>query len=166
MSLLQLLITWRFWLSITYYRLLLWKSVYYLLLFYYLLLITPCLSAYSNWSLATYPLLYSWSKIRCLYLQALHFSPTLYDYVTRELQKSIILVLNKIDLAPPALVVAWKHYFHSKFPQVHIVCFTSFPKDSGEKQLMNEDPGKSEWDFFSRYFGHIFETRVFFLKNI
>ena len=41
--LLQILITWRFWLSITYYRLLLWNSVYYLLLFYYLLLITPCL---------------------------------------------------------------------------------------------------------------------------
>ncbi|XP_078685734.1 guanine nucleotide-binding protein-like 1 [Branchiostoma floridae x Branchiostoma belcheri] len=68
----------------------------------------------------------------------LHFSPALYDYVTSELGKSIVLVLNKIDLAPPALVVAWRSYFKVKFPQVEVVCFTSFPKEHSEEE---KDPG-------------------------
>ncbi|XP_067830104.1 guanine nucleotide-binding protein-like 1 [Heptranchias perlo] len=59
----------------------------------------------------------------------IHFSPALYDYVTREMKKSIILVLNKIDLAPPSLVAAWKHYFQQKFPQLHVLCFTSYPRE-------------------------------------
>ncbi|GCB63812.1 hypothetical protein scyTo_0004480, partial [Scyliorhinus torazame] len=59
----------------------------------------------------------------------IHFSPALYDYVTREMKRNIILVLNKIDLAPPSLVAAWKHYFEQKFPQLHILCFTSYPQE-------------------------------------
>ncbi|CAH1785669.1 unnamed protein product, partial [Owenia fusiformis] len=70
----------------------------------------------------------------------LHFAPTLYDFVTQELGKPIILVLNKIDLAPPALVVAWKHYLQSKYPRLHIVCFSSFPKDTLEDS--GDDPGQ------------------------
>ncbi|XP_069491448.1 guanine nucleotide-binding protein-like 1 [Ambystoma mexicanum] len=62
----------------------------------------------------------------------IHFSPALYDFVTHDMKKNIVLVLNKIDLAPPALVVAWKHYFQVRFPEVHIVCFTSFPQQSAE----------------------------------
>lgn len=58
----------------------------------------------------------------------LHFSPALYNYVIKDLKKHLILVLNKIDLAPPSLVVAWRCYFQEKFPDVHIVCFTSYPK--------------------------------------
>uniref|UniRef100_A0A8C6X0T0 Guanine nucleotide-binding protein-like 1 n=1 Tax=Naja naja TaxID=35670 RepID=A0A8C6X0T0_NAJNA len=42
--------------------------------------------------------------------------------------KNLILVLNKIDLAPPALVVAWKYYFKSRFPEIHVICFTSYPQ--------------------------------------
>ncbi|XP_075042730.1 guanine nucleotide-binding protein-like 1 [Mixophyes fleayi] len=64
----------------------------------------------------------------------LHFSPALYDYVTQEMGRSLILVLNKIDLAPQSLVVAWKHYFQTRFPQVHVVCFTSYPRDPSEEQ--------------------------------
>nr|XP_048674444.1 guanine nucleotide-binding protein-like 1 isoform X4 [Caretta caretta] len=62
--------------------------------------------------------------------QVINFSPALYDFVTKEMRKNLILVLNKIDLAPPGLVVAWKHYFQTRFPQVHIVCFTSYPQQS------------------------------------
>ncbi|XP_053147828.1 guanine nucleotide-binding protein-like 1 isoform X3 [Hemicordylus capensis] len=58
----------------------------------------------------------------------INFSPALYDFVTKQMKRSLILVLNKIDLAPPALVVAWKHYFKSRFPDVHVVCFTSYPQ--------------------------------------
>ncbi|EMP27863.1 Guanine nucleotide-binding protein-like 1 [Chelonia mydas] len=62
--------------------------------------------------------------------QVINFSPALYDFVTKEMRKNLILVLNKIDLAPPGLVVAWKYYFQTRFPQVHIVCFTSYPQQS------------------------------------
>lgn len=71
---------------------------------------------------------------------ALHFSPALYNYVTTDLGKALVVVLNKIDLAPPALVVAWTDYLKNKFPELHIVHFTSFPKDSTER---NEDPRKA-----------------------
>ncbi|XP_006818416.1 guanine nucleotide-binding protein-like 1 [Saccoglossus kowalevskii] len=69
----------------------------------------------------------------------LHFSPALYNYVIKDLKKQLILVLNKIDLAPSSLVVAWKHYFQTKFPELRIVCFTAFPK---ERILDNADPNK------------------------
>jgi len=36
-------------------------------------------------------------------------------------------VLNKIDLIPSPLVAAWKNYFTTTYPGVHIVYFTSFP---------------------------------------
>ncbi|XP_067002632.2 guanine nucleotide-binding protein-like 1 [Anabrus simplex] len=58
---------------------------------------------------------------------ALMFPPSLYKYVTEELKKDMILVLNKIDLAPAPLVVAWKHYFKEKFPELHVLMFTSYP---------------------------------------
>ncbi|XP_003703243.1 nucleostemin 4 [Megachile rotundata] len=57
----------------------------------------------------------------------LMFPPYLYSYVTNELKKDMILVLNKVDLAPPALVVAWKEYFHKMYPKLHILMFTSYP---------------------------------------
>ena len=40
---------------------------------------------------------------------------------------------------PPEVVTAWKHYFMSKFEQLNVVCFTSFPKDESER---NRDPSK------------------------
>ncbi|XP_011312096.1 guanine nucleotide-binding protein-like 1 isoform X2 [Fopius arisanus] len=58
----------------------------------------------------------------------LMFPPYLYTYVTNDLKKEMILVLNKIDLAPPALVVAWREYFKVYYPKLHILFFTSFPK--------------------------------------
>jgi ribosome biogenesis GTPase A len=58
---------------------------------------------------------------------ALMFPPSVYNYVTETLHKDMILVLNKIDLAPAPLVVAWKHYFQEKYPALHILTFTSFP---------------------------------------
>lgn len=47
--------------------------------------------------------------------------------------------LLQIDLVPPELVTAWKHYYLSKFEQLNVVCFTSFPKDETER---NRDPSK------------------------
>lgn len=73
--------------------------------------------------------------------QVVNFPPALYEYVTGELGLALVLVLNKVDLAPPALVVAWKHYFHQHYPQLHIVLFTSFPRDPRTPQ----DPSSGEW---------------------
>ena len=76
-----------------------------------------------------------------LAFQAFHFSPALVSHVTNELKKHVIVVLNKIDLAPPALVVAWKHYLTSRFPAIHVVCFTSFPRDY-DNETFADDPEK------------------------
>lgn len=72
--------------------------------------------------------------------QVVNFPPALYEYVTGELGLALVLVLNKVDLAPPALVVAWKHYFHQHYPQLHIVLFTSFPRDTRTPQ----EPGSGK----------------------
>lgn len=55
------------------------------------------------------------------------FPPYLYNYVTNTLGKDMILILNKVDLAPAALVVAWQEYFKTKYPKLYILVFTSFP---------------------------------------
>uniref|UniRef100_A0A8D0AL34 Guanine nucleotide-binding protein-like 1 n=1 Tax=Sander lucioperca TaxID=283035 RepID=A0A8D0AL34_SANLU len=57
----------------------------------------------------------------------LQFPPALYHYITGDIQKQVILVLNKADLCPPPMVIAWKHYMASQFPHLQIVCFTSHP---------------------------------------
>ncbi|BET02678.1 Mmr1 hsr1 GTP Hypothetical protein protein [Nesidiocoris tenuis] len=58
---------------------------------------------------------------------SLMFPPYLFEYISNELKKSVILVLNKIDLVPASLVVAWKHYLEEKFPGIQVITFTSFP---------------------------------------
>lgn len=55
------------------------------------------------------------------------FPPSLFEYVTRELNKHMILVLNKIDLAPAPVVLAWKKYFEEKYKDISLVLFTSYP---------------------------------------
>lgn len=39
----------------------------------------------------------------------------------------MILVLNKIDLVPSHIVLAWKHYFEEKYKDIRVILFTSFP---------------------------------------
>lgn len=71
----------------------------------------------------------------CLNLQVLQFPPSLYYYMRDTLKRDMILVLNKVDLAPPSLVAAWRAYITHLFPDLHIVCFTSFPKKPQEAQI-------------------------------
>jgi len=54
------------------------------------------------------------------------FPPALYHHVV-SLKKTLVLVLNKIDLVEPELSAAWKAYLQAKFPLMKIVFFTSFP---------------------------------------
>ena len=56
---------------------------------------------------------------------ALHFSPAFYHYCNDVLKKDVILVLNKIDLVATSVVIAWKHYFLKRFPNLHILLFSS-----------------------------------------
>ncbi|XP_063244876.1 guanine nucleotide-binding protein-like 1 [Bacillus rossius redtenbacheri] len=58
---------------------------------------------------------------------ALMFPPSLYKHVTGQLHKDMILVLNKVDLAPAPLVAAWRVYFQELYPSLTILTFTSFP---------------------------------------
>jgi len=76
-----------------------------------------------------------------------HFCPALYNYVVNEMKKNIILVLNKIDLAPVELVTAWKAYLTEKYPQLHIACFTSHPKDVCS---VGFDPGTGRYSVLIR----------------
>lgn len=39
----------------------------------------------------------------------------------------MILVLNKIDLVPSHVVLAWKLYFEEKYKNIRVILFTSYP---------------------------------------
>lgn len=54
------------------------------------------------------------------------FPPSLYHYVISQ-KKHFILVLNKVDLIPGSLALAWKEYFKERFPEIHVTFFTSCP---------------------------------------
>lgn len=57
----------------------------------------------------------------------LMFPPSLFEYVTKELNKSVIILLNKIDLVESSAVLAWKKYFEQKYKSISVVLFTSCP---------------------------------------
>lgn len=71
------------------------------------------------------------------------FPPSLYDYVTKTLKKDFILILNKIDLCPRPLILAWEHYFKEKYPNLYILFFSSFSHDNGQSINSNEKIFKS-----------------------
>jgi len=52
--------------------------------------------------------------------------PSVYKYVNN-LGKSMIAVLNKVDLVPASVVVAWKKYLEENYPGIRVITFTSFP---------------------------------------
>lgn len=58
---------------------------------------------------------------------ALHFVPDLYHYVTVRLKKGMVLALNKCDLVPADVLLAWKSYFENKYPGMAVALFSSFP---------------------------------------
>ncbi|CAH2083344.1 unnamed protein product [Euphydryas editha] len=55
------------------------------------------------------------------------FPPSLYEYIVKEQNKNMILVLNKIDLVPASVVAAWKEFLTDKYPGLRVVYFTSCP---------------------------------------
>lgn len=74
---------------------------------------------------------------------ALHFSPKFYEYCTSVLRKDVILILNKIDLVSTSVVVAWKHFFEHRFPNLHIILFSSSKQiKHKKKRAKSEDKTK------------------------
>eukprot|EP00177_Eucheuma_denticulatum_P006295 GFKZ01011483.1.p1 GENE.GFKZ01011483.1~~GFKZ01011483.1.p1 ORF type:complete len:695 (+),score=98.00 GFKZ01011483.1:210-2294(+) len=58
---------------------------------------------------------------------ALHFVPDLYHYITDDLNKGMVLALNKCDLVPADVLLAWKRYFETHYPALALAMFSSFP---------------------------------------
>ncbi|KNC82263.1 hypothetical protein SARC_05453 [Sphaeroforma arctica JP610] len=58
---------------------------------------------------------------------SLHFPPELYAYINKELQKAVVLVINKVDMAGLATQEAWVKYMQDLFPALTIVKLSSFP---------------------------------------
>lgn len=54
-----------------------------------------------------------------------HISPSLYEQVTQELKKPLVIVLNKVDLVPPAVAAAWQSYLEQRFTAAKVVQFSS-----------------------------------------
>ncbi|XP_054869649.1 guanine nucleotide-binding protein-like 1 [Amphiprion ocellaris] len=76
----------------------------------------------------------------------LQFPPALYHHITGDLHKQVVLVLNKADLCPPPLVIAWKHYMTSQFSHLQIVCFTSHPGQPNSTVLQKKRMRrKADW---------------------
>jgi hypothetical protein len=59
----------------------------------------------------------------------LHFPPSVYAWITKEMCKPMILVLNKIDLISQRTLDAWVEYFGRKYPDMRVVTFSSFPNE-------------------------------------
>jgi len=75
-----------------------------------------------------------------------HFPPSLYRHVTEDLKKRMIVVVNKVDLAPASLVAAWVRRFRQRFPAIQVVCFSSCPMTDEEleaKEANEFAPGKN-----------------------
>ena len=75
-----------------------------------------------------------------------HFPITLYDYIKKELKKEIILVLNKCDLIPAELVIAWTDYWRRRFEDISIIPFASYAG------MRTKDSGKTKGKRFGKFY--------------
>ncbi|RGB23156.1 hypothetical protein C1646_774933 [Rhizophagus diaphanus] len=60
----------------------------------------------------------------------LHFPPSLYNYVVKDMKRKMVLVFNKVDLVAEHTVYAWTKYFEEQFPEISIVEFSCYPRDN------------------------------------
>ncbi|XP_058678545.1 guanine nucleotide-binding protein-like 1 [Ammospiza caudacuta] len=58
---------------------------------------------------------------------ALGVPPSLCSHVTRDLAKGLILILNKVDLTPPAVATAWSHLLRARHGPARVVPFSTSP---------------------------------------
>ncbi|CAL4069746.1 unnamed protein product, partial [Meganyctiphanes norvegica] len=67
---------------------------------------------------------------------ACQFPPYLYEELSEKRNKNIILVMNKCDLIPPELVLAWEKYLMCHFPSLLLVPFSSLEGVRKKRGLM------------------------------
>lgn len=87
---------------------------------------------------------------------ALLFPPHLYEYIL-QLGKTAIVILNKIDLVPPSLVLAWKRYFKSKYSELEVVYFTSCPNLQSDAGVTKKTK-KPNWTATARCAKNLFNV--------
>lgn len=68
------------------------------------------------------------------------FPPSLFQFI-RDQGKDVILILNKVDLVPVGLTLAWREYFVSKYPGLRVTFFTSCPTYNLRTNFMTEQTG-------------------------
>ncbi|CAK4673429.1 hypothetical protein LEN26_000040 [Aphanomyces euteiches] len=75
----------------------------------------------------------------------LHIPQSVVEYVTERIQKPLIIVLNKIDLIPWELTLAWRKHLSSRFPKATLLFFSSRSKSiqdqtdlSGRRKVLSE----------------------------
>uniref|UniRef100_A0A674GTX3 Guanine nucleotide-binding protein-like 1 n=1 Tax=Taeniopygia guttata TaxID=59729 RepID=A0A674GTX3_TAEGU len=60
-------------------------------------------------------------------LTALGVPPALAAHVSQDLAKGLILILNKVDLVPPAVATAWSHLLRARHGPARVVPFCTAP---------------------------------------
>ncbi|TRZ09070.1 hypothetical protein HGM15179_018045 [Zosterops borbonicus] len=83
---------------------------------------------------------------------ALSIPPALATHVTQELGKGLILILNKVDLTPPEVAVAWCHLLRGRFGDTtRVVPFSTAP--AGPAHGLQKKPRKRKGGRWSRALG-------------
>ena len=91
----------------------------------------------------------------------LNSKPTLFLDITEELDKLVILVLNKVDMVHPSVSVSWKRYFENKFPEIRVVLFSAFPdeqklvENTGRRLLKKQNIKKPGWAYGAECLLHL-----------
>eukprot|EP00912_Choanoflagellata_sp_UC4_P002065 UC4_evm7s1315 len=55
-----------------------------------------------------------------------HYPPHLYEFVVKDMGKPLMLILNKCDLVPQYVALAWRTYFKTHFPDICVCCTSTF----------------------------------------
>ncbi|BFZ05618.1 hypothetical protein BsWGS_08657 [Bradybaena similaris] len=70
-----------------------------------------------------------------------HIPPSLITYLLKDLHRSVVIILNKVDFVPTVLALSWKQYLQAVYPGIHVVFFSSYPRTSHpDDNPVNFDP--------------------------
>ena len=64
-------------------------------------------------------------------------------YLFQDLNKDVVVILNKIDLVPPEVSIAWKKYLQDRFPKLHIVLYSTDPTNFRDPESYQSSANKS-----------------------
>eukprot|EP00759_Apiculatamorpha_spiralis_P030279 PhF_6_TR32108/c0_g1_i1/m.47494 len=78
---------------------------------------------------------------------AFHLPASFVEFVTKQLGKPVVVVLNKTDLVPQRAVDAWTEYIQKTYgPEVRVIPFTCKPSPTGVTANPADDIGKRRKD--------------------